>query len=160
MKTLKFTINGEPFGKTNMQPMIIGGHARAFQPKKNADYMQRIITILEHLLSSEEDSILFEKNISLKVEIYAFYQIPKGHYKLYKKENKVRLDKQGEMMRLGLVRPNVKPDLDNISKIILDAITKFGRVWRDDSQVVEESIKKYYAEFPKVVVLVKEAQKK
>lgn len=28
-----------------------------------------------------------------------------------------------------------KPDIDNLTKLILDVITKDGRVWRDDSQV-------------------------
>ena len=29
-----------------------------------------------------------------------------------------------------------KPDIDNLTKLVLDVITKDGRVWRDDSQVV------------------------
>jgi Holliday junction resolvase RusA-like endonuclease len=32
--------------------------------------------------------------------------------------------------------PVGKPDIDNLTKLVLDVITKDGRVWRDDSQVV------------------------
>jgi Holliday junction resolvase RusA-like endonuclease len=32
--------------------------------------------------------------------------------------------------------PVGKPDIDNLTKLVLDVITKDGRIWRDDSQVV------------------------
>ena len=39
-----------------------------------------------------------------------------------------------------------KPDIDNLTKLVLDVITKDGRVWRDDSQVVTLLAYKEYAE--------------
>ena len=38
-----------------------------------------------------------------------------------------------------------KPDIDNLTKLVLDVITKDGRVWRDDSQVVTLLAFKEYA---------------
>jgi Holliday junction resolvase RusA-like endonuclease len=38
-----------------------------------------------------------------------------------------------------------KPDIDNLTKLVLDVITKDGRVWRDDSQVVTLLAYKEYA---------------
>jgi Holliday junction resolvase RusA-like endonuclease len=39
-----------------------------------------------------------------------------------------------------------KPDIDNLTKLVLDVITKDGRVWRDDSQVITLLAYKQYAE--------------
>lgn len=45
----------------------------------------------------------------------------------------------------GSIRPTVKPDLDNIEKM-LDAFN--GIIWVDDVQVVEKNSSKVYAEKP------------
>ena len=37
-----------------------------------------------------------------------------------------------------------KPDIDNVAKLVLDALTK-ARIWRDDTQVCELSARKWYA---------------
>jgi len=50
-----------------------------------------------------------------------------------------------------------RPDCDNYGKGILDAITDSGRVWADDSQVVDLRIAKHWAaedEFPGYQVTV------
>jgi Holliday junction resolvase RusA-like endonuclease len=38
-----------------------------------------------------------------------------------------------------------KPDSDNLCKLLLDQITRSGRVWRDDSQVVSLTVHKFWA---------------
>jgi Holliday junction resolvase RusA-like endonuclease len=38
-----------------------------------------------------------------------------------------------------------KPDADNLAKLVMDQITKSGRVWRDDSQVVSLRVEKLWA---------------
>lgn len=54
----------------------------------------------------------------------------------------------------GIVRPAVKPDIDNVFKAVTDALT--GVVWVDDNQIVETTIKKYYGTEPRVEVDIKE----
>ena len=54
----------------------------------------------------------------------------------------------------GMIRPAVKPDCDNLAKSILDSLN--GLAYQDDKQVVELSIKKYYAENAEVRVRLTE----
>ena len=46
-----------------------------------------------------------------------------------------------------------KPDLDNIAKLILDAMTKAG-YWVDDAQVSRLQLEKFWGELPGVLVKV------
>lgn len=52
----------------------------------------------------------------------------------------------------GDVMPTGKPDFDNISKIVGDALNKI--VWKDDSQIINASFRKFYAEVPGLIVSV------
>ena len=42
----------------------------------------------------------------------------------------------------GILLPTTKPDIDNLSKGIMDALN--GVIWKDDSQVVELLLSKIY----------------
>lgn len=53
----------------------------------------------------------------------------------------------------GALRPVVKPDADNLAKV-LDALN--GVVWRDDAQVVELVVRKVYGAEPSLIVEVVE----
>ena len=53
-------------------------------------------------------------------------------------------------MLSGEIKPTKKPDIDNITKCILDGLN--GVAYRDDTQVVEVSAKKIYAEKAEVKV--------
>lgn len=54
----------------------------------------------------------------------------------------------------GLIRPTKKPDIDNITKAILDALNKVA--YKDDSAIVRFSIEKYYSDSPRVEVTIGE----
>lgn len=54
----------------------------------------------------------------------------------------------------GMIRPTSRPDADNIAKLVLDALNRSGRFWRDDAQVVELVATKWYAAQPETVVEV------
>lgn len=45
----------------------------------------------------------------------------------------------------GLIPCTKRPDFDNLTKGILDPLTKLG-FWLDDSQIVEAHVRKFYAE--------------
>ena len=59
-------------------------------------------------------------------------------------------------MLKGLIKPTKKPDLDNISKVICDAISHQGGIWHDDSQIASEMLSKYYSDKPRVEVCIEE----
>jgi Holliday junction resolvase RusA-like endonuclease len=53
--------------------------------------------------------------------------------------------------------PHPKPDVDNYAKAILDAITKDGRFWTDDSQVQRLTVSKAWTtEAPLIRLTIKE----
>ena len=54
----------------------------------------------------------------------------------------------------GDVAPISKPDRDNLEKLTLDALTRSGRWWRDDSQIVDGRTRKVYGDPPCTRVVV------
>lgn len=51
---------------------------------------------------------------------------------------------------------NQRPDVDNLIKTVLDALTQGGRFWKDDSQVVIVRAEKVYAYFDSVRIRIVE----
>ena len=49
-----------------------------------------------------------------------------------------------------LIRPTRKPDFDNIGKVICDALN--GIAYRDDAQIVDALVRKFYSDIPRVIV--------
>ena len=129
---MQITIPGKPKGKD--RPRFYKGHAvtsastRAYERKVKSIY-------------KKETSITFHGAVI--VSIKAFYQIPKNTPKAVKK-----------MMLDGERLPCVRPDIDNLPKIILDALN--GVAYDDDKQVVDMIITKRYAEEAHVDVEVQE----
>ena len=56
-------------------------------------------------------------------------------------------------MQAGKLLPSRKPDIDNVLKIVLDALN--GVAYKDDSRVVMVSAKKVYSYDPKLVIEMK-----
>src|SRR5699024_4888088 len=79
----------------------------------------------------------------LVVELDIYRQIPKS---TSKKRRKLKNER--------VIRPIVKPDIDNYTKGILDSLN--GIVWKDDSQVVSLIANKYYSDNPRVEIQIKE----
>lgn len=77
------------------------------------------------------------------VNITAIFNIPKSTKKADK-----------EKMLQNEISPIKKPDIDNIVKIILDAMNKFA--FKDDTQISKLSIEKLYGEEEKVQIEIEE----
>lgn len=159
-KSIMFAIEGEPMGKQRPRVAVMGKSrfAHAYTPKETINYESKVVFAYKEemkLIGKDPFQMLFDSpNTEIHCVIDAYYQIPKSHYRFYKRENCTRLDKQGEEMSADLIHPTKKPDCD-IAKIILDALN--GIAFHDDGQVVYLTVRKHYAESPRVDVYLTEA---
>lgn len=134
----KFCIHGEPQGKGRPRFSTVCGHAKPRTPDETVLY--------ENLVKTEyrqQSGVRFPDDAMLDVRIFAYYSIPKS---VSKKKRQAMLDKR--------IRPTKKPDFDNIGKVICDSLN--GIAYRDDAQVVDSMVRKFYGETPKVVVTIEE----
>lgn len=131
---MKFVVLGEPFGKQRPRHTKFG---RTYTPKETVNYESLVKVAFMDQIGM--DAIINDGNVF--VEINAYFKIPKNTSK-----------KKTESMIKGYIRPTKKPDVDNIAKIILDALN--GIAYKDDTQVVEIMVSKYYSETPRVEIKI------
>lgn len=137
MTEIRFTILGEPKGKGRPRFNTHTGHA--ITPKDTVNY--ETLAHMEYMKQCE--NFRFPEDAMLDMRIKAFYSIPKS------KSKKVK-----ESMRKHIVRPTKKPDMDNVIKIIADALNQVA--YRDDTQIVDCQCRKFYSEEPRVEVSIKQ----
>ena len=75
------------------------------------------------------------------IKIIAYFEVTK---------NTTKKDKK--LIEEGLLSPTKKPDIDNIVKIILDALNKMA--FKDDNQITKLEVEKLYGSEEKIVVKV------
>ena len=88
-------------------------------------------------------SAKFEQGVSLKMNITAYFAVPKSTSK----------KKRAQMLK-GSIRPTKKPDADNIAKVIADSLN--GLAYHDDAQLVDVVVCKFYGENEGVAVEIQE----
>jgi Holliday junction resolvase RusA-like endonuclease len=134
---IEFTIYGEPVAQGRPRASSFGGKVRLYDPKKSKDYKYYV-----SLVGSENaPKQLLENALALEVRIYR--PIPKSFSK-----------KNTELAEQGKLRPITKPDSDNYLKGIKDGLNKV--IWKDDSQIVDVHVSKFYSNRPRVEVKVAE----
>lgn len=136
---MKFTIPGEPQGKARPRVVRNGDFTRAYTPEKTASYEN--LVRLEY--QSQCGNWFYDKEIPLAVTITAHFAPPAS---ASKRKLAAMLDK--------LLFPMKKPDLDNVAKIVCDALN--GIAYHDDAQIVTLHVRKLYAVMPKVDVEISE----
>ena len=133
----KFTIPGEPKGKA--RPRVTGsGHA--YTPKETVEYENLVRLEFQRQCGS----MRFPDNAQLDMRITAYYTVPKS-----------TSTKKHIAMLEHKIRPTKKPDMDNVCKAIADSLN--GIAYRDDTQIVDCQIRKFYGEWPRVIVTIQEA---
>ncbi len=132
----EFEVIGKINGKARPRLNMYTG--KVYTPTNTKDY--------ENLIR-EYFKIKYHRNEILKgrikVTIVAYFAVPKSISK-----------KDRENMLLGNISPTKKPDIDNIVKIVLDALNKY--VFEDDNQITKLDVEKVYAEEEKVYVAIEE----
>jgi len=133
---LQFHVPGQPY--VNGRPRIgkVGAHARMFTPEKTVNYENLVKYSAQQAMAG---AALIEGACDVKLRIDC--QIPASW-----SQKKQRAAAAGE------IRPTSKPDADNVIKAVFDAMN--GVVWKDDVQVVDIAVSKFYSLAPGVGVRV------
>ncbi len=122
----EFTVTGRPKGKDRPR-FSKDGHT--YTTRKTREYED----LVRYIYSKEIHGTMIPEGMHIIVYIFADFKIPEADKKADK-----------EKKRKGLIPATIKPDADNIAKIVLDALN--GVAWRDDSEVTELRVFKQYAE--------------
>ena len=134
MSTLAFTITGEPKGQPRPRAFArkMGKvHVARFYDSDVADEWKRQV-----MLAIIEAANAHKWTLTLRpvaVELRFAMPRPKSH---------------SGAKGLKTSAPEYhtqKPDIDNLEKLLGDQITRSGRIWRDDSQVVSMRSDKFWA---------------
>ena len=139
MEDMKFTIPGTPFGKQRPRVVHNGNFSKAYTQKETVSYENLVKTSYSDIARGRK----FQDDAMLDVRIIAYYPVPKS---VSKKKRKEMLEHK--------IRPTKKPDWDNIGKIICDSLNQIA--YRDDAQIVDSQVRKFYSENPRVEVIIKE----
>lgn len=133
-----FTIPGNPKGKARARTFYNSrlGRSQSVTPEKTVLYENYV---KECYLTAKKREKWFDGE-PLQMYITAFFDIPKSTSK-----------KKRQKMLKEEVLPTKKPDIDNIAKVICDALN--GIAYHDDTQIVSLNVSKVYAETePRVLV--------
>lgn len=133
---MKFMVPGVPVGKGRPRVTVSGEHVHAYTPRRTADYEW---LVRQCFRAQNRDACIIAENKPVRVEITAIYPIPKS-------------DSKAEQERKRGAAAMVKPDIDNVAKIILDAMNDLA--WHDDKQVASLAVDKLYGEQPGVHVRI------
>ena len=138
MEAIYFTVPGTPQGKararTYYNPRM--GRSVSHTPEKTVLYEN----LIKMCYQTETGRGFGDEPLS--VCIHAYFQPAKSTAK----------GKLADMLR-GLISPTKKPDIDNIAKVVLDALN--GVAYPDDKQVAHLEVFKQYGDLPRVEVEIK-----
>ena len=135
VKTQMFTfiIPGKPMGKQRPKFARMGNYVKTYTPKETVNYEQWV------RFCFKEAGGKFMDYPYIEVDVDAYFPIPKS---FSKKKRQEALDDN--------IKPTTKPDLDNILKVVTDALC--GVAFSDDRIITQVSMYKQYAEEPRVEV--------
>lgn len=132
-KVILFKIPGEPVAKGRPRVTRWGTHT----PEKTVNYE----TLVKEMYAITYGQTMLEGELDIEIKLY--FQIPKSTSK-----------KKQELMEQGKIRPTKRPDLDNCMKTITDALN--GIAYKDDSQIVDAAVRKYYSRTPRAEVCIQQ----
>ncbi len=132
----EFEVEGTIVGKQRPRVNMYTGNV--YTPNKTKDYEEWIKQ--SFFIKYPKFDIITNR---VKIEITAYLKIPKCTSK-----------KMAEKMLDDEISPLKKPDIDNIAKVVLDAINNY--VIKDDIQVSKMSVEKKYSENEKLIIKIEE----
>lgn len=121
---VSFTVIGEPVGKGRPRFTRSG---RTYTPEATANYETLVKWSWQNAHGTPAPA-----DAQLRMTVDAYFKQPQTGSRI-----------KHERMNHGEIRPTKKPDGDNILKAIADALN--GLAYHDDSQIVEMTVRKWYA---------------
>ena len=138
MNDIRFTVPGQPVGKQRPRVVKRGGFTTVYTPKETVKYENLVKQCFRNAANGES----FPKGSMLDMRVIAYYRIPKSTSK-----------KRREEMLSRKLRPIIKPDYDNIGKVVSDGLNKIA--YHDDAAIVDGLVRKFYSDIPRVEVRIK-----
>ena len=132
----EFEIPGKIIGKG--RPRLNSYTGAVYTPTRTKDYEH---LVMQYFMIKYPKFKQLEGRVS--VEIVANFEVPKST----KKQDKI-------LMLENKINPIKKPDIDNIVKIILDAMNEIA--FKDDTQITKLNVEKKYSETESVFVKIEE----
>lgn len=123
---MDFIVDGKPQGK--QRPRFSRISKTVYTPNKTAKYEKQIAKAY-----TDSGGKCIPADCYVSVNVSAFFPVPKSYSK---KKREDCLERK--------LRPDKKPDMDNILKVVLDALNEVA--YEDDKQVIELIGRKYYTE--------------
>lgn len=127
---LSFTALVPPYGKGRPRFSMGSGYPRAYTPEKTRRFEMHFSDIAHGAMMRAG---LVPTYDAIRLRITAYFPIPKSYSK-----------KKHDECVAGVIKPTVKPDIDNVVKAALDAMN--GVVYDDDKQVFEVIVTKRYTD--------------
>ena len=124
MKEVSFIIPGRPIGKARAR---VNRNGHCWTPDKTTDYERKI----KMAYWTKYRNQMFAGDKALAIDIVLYYVRTKNMSK-----------KKRMLAQKGILRPLVKPDIDNVIKAILDGLN--GLAFEDDKQIVQVTSEKWY----------------
>ncbi len=141
MRSVTFQVPGRPQGKAR---------ARTFYSQSAGRHMSHTpdrTVLYENLIKDQflnhADGFYMERGIPVTLRIVARFLPPKS-----------TANKKQQQMLEGEILPLKKPDMDNIVKVVADALN--GVAYHDDTQIVLVSAKKAYSAVEGLDITVEE----
>lgn len=136
MKSITFNVPGVPRGKA--RPRVVDGHA--YTPHKTKAYEMAIRdAYTEAALEEPPEARYFGRGTDVGLIVRCYFPVPK---QASKAKREAMLEKK--------IRPQRKPDIDNVLKAVADALN--GVAYYDDCQIIMMSGAKFYAADPRINV--------
>lgn len=141
MASVTFQVPGKPQGKARARTVYNSHlkHSVSYTPDNDLLYENLIKT----LYMQAADGFRFEKGTPVSLRIVARFEPPKSASR-----------KRQQQMLAGELPPLKKPDIDNIVKVVADALN--GVAYHDDTQIIFTVAKKAYSAVEGLDITVEE----
>jgi Holliday junction resolvase RusA-like endonuclease len=132
---LTIDIDGDPKGQPRPRATTINGYTRMYEPKSIKPWKTAVTLAAKKAMRDQGQ----QKPIEEPIAVTMLFEMPrpKSHYGTGKNAHKVK--------QSAPIAHTSTPDLDNLEKAVLDALTRCN-VWRDDSLITSIKACKLYGE--------------